>query len=298
MELLKDITYSDDSLEHAKSLANNLRDSIELAMEPIRNQFLAEMEKLNPIHYDLVRCELFSCKFEPSFEPKIKKYRIAKDVFNSLPFDRSNEDIGWDRRRVIRDLKAYFVKIEAEKEQIETEKKREIKENYNARRAEMLSKVSKKPVFIPDDCFKIVKDYMGVFDIPEIISKRMMKITMVDMSHHDCDDIRGFRISKQKSLSPTERKQRFWSYIITYLAKEKGYFSECATPHTINQAEKVIKDSKVSLSEWNKNRLFELLLCPTKCQKEKDMFGQVCVDYMGHICWQYYSLASCVYEKF
>jgi hypothetical protein len=275
------------------SIANNLIDSIESVIAPIYNQFEAEYKNMNPFERDSIRKNIFYQR-SPSV-PDTQSRKLAKCMFRAADADDDSRDeernIIWKRLSVRRELKEYFTRKNKERE--EKEKKIAV-----ARQAEMVSKVSKKPVFIPDDCFKIVKDYMGVFDIPEIISKRMMKITMVDMSHHDCDDIRGFRISKQKSLSPTERKQRFWSYIITYLAKEKGYFSECATPHTINQAEKVIKDSKVSLSEWNKNRLFELLLCPTKCQKEKDMFGQVCVDYMGHICWQYYSLASCVYEKF
>jgi hypothetical protein len=283
------------------SIANNLIDSIESVMTPIYNQFEAEYKNMNPFERDSIRKNIFYQR-SPSV-PDTQSRKLAKCMFRAADADDDSRDeernIIWKRLSVRRELKEYFTRKNKERE--EKEKKIAV-----ARQAEMVSKVSKKPVFIPDDCFKIVKDYMGVFDIPEIIYKRMMKITMVDISHHYYDDtnccyddqVGGFRISKAKSLSPTEKKKLFWSRIIKNVAKKNIRFRGEATDHTIYQAERVIKDSKLSLSEWNKEKLIELLLCPTKCQKEKDMFGNPVKDIFGYISWQYYSLASCVYEKF
>ena len=280
------------------SIANNLIDSIESVIAPIRNQFKAEYKNMNPFEIDSIRKNIF---YIHSSVPITESRKLAILMFRDADDDSRDEerDIMWKRLSVRGELKEYFTRKKKERE--EKEKKIAV-----ARQAEMVSKVSKKPVFIPDDCFKIVKDYMGVFDIPEIIYKRMMKMTMVDMSHNIMDSegnyifsIYGkkkfggprFRISQAKSLSLTERKQHFWARVIERVAQDHTYFelplSRYDAEHTKKQAEWIIKDTKLSLTEWNKEKLIELMLCPTKFQKCKNEFGG----------WDYYALASCVYEK-
>ena len=94
---------------------------------------------------------------------------------------------------------------------------------YDCRDTCIKPKPSPRPIEFPQDVFNVVKDYLGVYDIPEPVTKLMGMMKLKNLVTRDIDLTaswgEGPNIKKRKDLSVDERVRLYNAYAIRHTKK-------------------------------------------------------------------------------
>jgi hypothetical protein len=132
---------------------------------------------------------------------------------------------------------------------------------------------------MPQDCFNIVKDYMGIVSVPTPVWNKLMNISIKELKGYNREVDYPHPFPKGTDLRKVSKKQKLQRYWCGVLADKKYYWFEGIKQDLINnQRHRDFKFIKKSMTERNQ------FVAEHKPQAQKDfitkarIFQKLCIN--------------------
>jgi hypothetical protein len=146
---------------------------------------------------------------------------------------------------------------------------------YDCRNTCYKPKTNPRPIEFPQDVFNVVKDYLGVYDIPEPVSQLMGMMKLKNLRNVMYDHPYGKSIKKDKKISVDERVRLYNAKVVHNIKNGNSIWSQQNEKRLLEIANKY-PEFRFGKELTDKNKVFLLKLLTSEIYLGVEKDGSLC----------------------
>tara|TARA_R110002153_G_C13147181_1_gene481610 strand:+ start:50 stop:799 length:750 start_codon:yes stop_codon:yes gene_type:complete len=131
---------------------------------------------------------------------------------------------------------------------------------YDCRNTCYKPKTNPRPIEFPQDVFNVVKDYLGVYDIPEPVTQLMGMMKLKNLRNVMYDHPYGKSIKKDKKISVDERVRLYNAKVVHNIKNGNSIWSQQNEKRLLEISNKWFQELRFGKELTDNNKVFLLKL--------------------------------------